>query len=89
MLLVVLLGQQFRRSSRILPAIMILEIPLISTATPTSVPIAQRELEGHPARINIPSKRGFRTQGPSNRLSLNILYSPLRVSLLPPNRLFY
>ena len=38
-------------------AIMILEIPPMSTATPTRVPIAQSALEGHPARISIPIKR--------------------------------
>src|ERR1700686_4301069 len=42
---------------RIFVAIMILEIPLMSTETPTSVPIAQRELEGHFARISMPSSR--------------------------------
>jgi len=42
---------------RIFAAIMILEIPPISTDTPTSVPIAQKELEGHRARISIPIKR--------------------------------
>jgi hypothetical protein len=48
----------------IVAAIMIREIPPTSTATPISVPIAQRELEGHLAKISapitklaIPSKR--------------------------------
>src|SRR5579864_5088064 len=42
---------------RILVAIMILEIPLISTATPTSVPIVQIALEGHLAKIRTPSNK--------------------------------
>ena len=36
---------------------MILEMPPISTATPTSVPIAQTELEGHLTIISMPMKR--------------------------------
>ena len=42
---------------RILVAIMILEIPLISTDTPTSVPIVQIALEGHLAKIRTLSSK--------------------------------
>lgn len=40
---------------RILAAIMILVMPPTTTEIPTSVPIAQRELDGHLMRINMPN----------------------------------
>jgi len=54
---VVVVASTLPMARRILAAIMILVIPPISTDTPTSVPIAQKELEGHLARISIPIKR--------------------------------
>jgi len=41
----------------ILVAIMILEMPLVSTETPISVPMAQTDAEGHFAKINMPISR--------------------------------